>query len=108
MYIIAFKLVYTLFRSFGECIWFHTLLSFYLERAHSDYNAVDVDLVFDASTVGLCVSLATIEDSFFEEDEEFFLTLTTSDPDVVVNPEVATITILNDDRQFYVANGNDR
>ena len=44
--------------------------------------------------------MSTVEDNTLEEDEDFTLTLTTTDGSVDLNPDEATVTIINDDRML--------
>ena len=45
----------------------------------------------------ICERLQIINDIFFEETEEFFVDLSTSDPAVTFIIQTASISILNDD-----------
>ncbi len=74
-----------------------TLLSFYLNRAYSDYIAVDVDLVFDANTNRSCVNVTTTEDVIYEDSEVFDVNLGTVDTDVTVAPDEGQITFTDED-----------
>ena len=67
-----------------------------------DYTAVNIDLVFSESMNKSCVNVSTDEDDILEEDEQFLLDLTTTDPSVELNPDVTTVTIEDDDRMFYL------
>ncbi len=44
-----------------------------------------------------CVNISIINDSIVEDDEMFSLNLETNDPDVVLSPASAQVTILSDD-----------
>ncbi len=44
-----------------------------------------------------CVNISIVSDAFVEFDEELLLLLTTNDPDVILNPQSARLTILNND-----------
>ena len=47
-----------------------------------------------------CVPVSVIGDERVENDEDFFLTLTTDDPDIILLPDEARVTIKNDDGMF--------
>ncbi len=61
---------------------------------------MNFDLVFSENTVRVCREVSSEEDDVLEADEEFVLTLDTSDLDVVVDPDQATITITDDDSKL--------
>ena len=44
-----------------------------------------------------CINITIIPDDIFESDEVFFLELSTADEDVLLFPQNATITILDDE-----------
>ena len=44
-----------------------------------------------------CVSILVTPDLALEENETFLVVLNSADSDVINNPDVATVTILNDD-----------
>ena len=46
----------------------------------------------------ICRNVSSVEDDILEEDEDFTLTLTTTDGSVDLNPDEASVTIINDDR----------
>ena len=46
----------------------------------------------------ICRNASSVEDDILEEDEEFTLTLTTTDGSVDLNPDEANVTIIDDDR----------
>ena len=46
----------------------------------------------------ICRNVSSVEDDILEEDEDFTLTLTTTDGSVDLNPDEANVTIINDDR----------
>ena len=66
--------------------------------APGDYDAVVEFLTFSASVNRICRNVSTVEDAILEEDEDFTLTLTTTDGSVDLNPDEATVTIIDDDR----------
>ena len=48
-----------------------------------------------------CVSIVVTSDLTLEENETFLAVLNSSDPDVIIDPNTATVTILNDDGNTY-------
>ena len=65
--------------------------------APSDYTPIVEDLVFTSSDDRRCRTIQTGDDSILETDEEFSLMLNTSDSSVTLSPEIANVTITNDD-----------
>ena len=46
----------------------------------------------------ICRNVSSVEDDILEEDEDFTLTLTTTDGSVDLNPDEANVIIIDDDR----------
>ena len=77
-----------------------------------DYNEVLASLMTIEVTFGgnrkrrevesmtRCVNISIIPDSLVENDETFTVTLSTEDPDVVLNPQNATVIIRNNECKF--------
>lgn len=61
-----------------------------------DFN-VSVLLEFDENTTEHSVRVNILDDSFLEDTENFFALLTTSNPEIIIFPENATICILDND-----------
>ena len=66
--------------------------------APGDYDAVLEVLIFSASVNRICRNVSSVEDDILEEDEDFTLTLNTTDSSVNLNPDEAIVTISDDDR----------
>ena len=49
-----------------------------------------------------CLNISTTDDTFLEEDETLVLTLTTSDPRVIISPDTHTLTIRDNDSKFRI------
>ena len=47
------------------------------------------------------MSIVVTSDSTLEENETFFAVLNSTDSDVIPDPNIATVTILNDDGNAY-------
>ena len=68
--------------------------------ADSDYNSISSSMVFPAGSTDnatRCVGITVIDDSALEGDQTFTVTLTTSDPGVILGTNIATITIIDND-----------
>ena len=68
--------------------------------AGTNYDALSsVETFTSGSTDGHeeCLNITIIDDSAFSSDETFTLTLTTSDPDVIIENSVTAITIMDTD-----------
>ena len=48
-------------------------------------------------TITQCVPISILDDTIFEQNEVFSLILETDSPVVVVDPDVATVTIIDND-----------
>ena len=59
--------------------------------------AVTVDLTFTPSEPRRCTNVTTVQDGIPENDEDFPLGLSTSQSGVTLEPDTATVTILDDD-----------
>ena len=58
--------------------------------------------MFDADTSEFMLRATIIDDDLLEPTERFELQLATSDQDVVMlNPDVANVNILDNDREWY-------
>ena len=71
--------------------------AFLLTPANVDYNALSVDLTFNADTNRSCDSLTVTADSLVEGEETLTIRLTTSDSAVTLNPAESTVTIVEED-----------
>ena len=65
--------------------------------APADYVAVAEDLTFSASDTRICRDVTLVDDTTPEDDEDFTLTLTTTDVNVMLTPNEATVTISDND-----------
>ena len=62
-----------------------------------DYAAVTTGLTFDLERSRECVSIMLTDDNLLEPTEEFEVSLTTEEEQVIVNPERAVVSILDTD-----------
>ena len=69
-----------------------TMLSF-IES--DDYSGLSTEVVYGPDIVRQCVQLALLEDDVLEIVETFQVQLTTDDVSVMLNPDVATVSILD-------------
>ena len=69
--------------------------------ASQDYNSLNVELSFNPANDQqlLCMNIVTIDDGTLEGNEDFFVDITTSAPQVSVNPSRATVIIVDNDPQ---------
>ena len=58
-----------------------------------DYTPVSRNLTFNAAVTSQVVEVTTIDDHVVEHSEIINLTLTSTDPAVILNPSTSTITI---------------
>ncbi len=49
-----------------------------------------------------CVNISIISDTFVEDDEVFMVLLSTNDPDVILSPHAANITIDSNDSETFL------
>ena len=68
----------------------------------SDFGPVTETLTFVPGQTTASVSVSIVEDSNIEDTEMFSATLTTTDSNVVIGADTATVTILDDDREYYL------
>ena len=68
--------------------------------APGDYDAVAEVLIFSASVNRICRNVSSVDDDILEEDEDFTLTLNTTDSSVNLIPDEAIVTITDDDRML--------
>ena len=67
-----------------------------------DYTAITEVLTFSGNVLRECANIFITSDEIYEEDENFFVTLTTSDSDVTLNPADAEVTIIDDDGRMIM------
>ena len=79
--------------------------TFFFYEDISDFSPLTVVLTFQPGTNGQCTSIAIVNDSILENDEDLLVELTTSDEAVALNPSSATITIEdNDSKKIKINN----
>ena len=47
-----------------------------------------------------CATITVGSDTILEDDESFSVVLTSTDPDVTINPNTAVVTLTNDDGKY--------
>ena len=62
-----------------------------------DYVATSSDLTFNATTSSQTVTIPILEDSIVEGSETIIVTLTSTDPAAILNPQSASISIEDND-----------
>ena len=61
-----------------------------------DFGGTAVDFTFGPGVSRLCVEVTVMNDDILEDGEFFFAALTTTDPDVFLNPDEARVVITED------------
>ena len=62
--------------------------------APTDYETVSIDFTFNGQITENCVNVTIHTDDIFEGDEILTVNLTTTDPDVNLDPDSGVITII--------------
>ena len=75
-------------------------MCFSFSIAGSDFLALTMPVTFGRREVWASVNVAIVDDSNIEDTEMFSATLTTTDSNVVIGADTATVTILDDDREY--------
>lgn len=72
--------------------------------AGQDYNSLNADLIFNPVNDQqlLCMSIGTIDDSQIEGNENFFVDITTSSPQVNVSPSRLMVIVTDNDVGMFV------
>ncbi len=78
-------------------VFINLIISYF--SAPGDYNAVSEQLTFTPAVMRLCFNVISLEDDLSEADEDFNLNLGTADENVILDPEMAVLTIANIDRE---------
>ena len=65
----------------------------------ADYIAADETPTFNAGRSQICFNTSTVGDDNLEKDEFYFLTLTSDESGLTLDPNVATVIIIDDDRE---------
>ena len=73
------------------------LYCLYLFSGGSDYIENNAQLIFSPGMTRQCFNVSIINDESFENVEEFFVNLTTTDPLVLLSPVFTTVAIMDDD-----------
>ena len=69
----------------------------YLCAGDVDYSATSELLTFNATALSITVSVPILDDAIVEIDEMFFGDLTSVGDPVILDPNLATVTILDAD-----------
>lgn len=62
-----------------------------------DFISTVVELTFSAGHTRMCTCIQITQDTELEEDEQFSVSLTTSDPIVILSTPTTTVIIVDDD-----------
>ena len=74
-------------------------LNFCLCIGNVDYNSTQVQLAFQPTpnTEPQCIDVPIIGDSILENNETFYILLSTLDSDVSISPNLGTVVIIDND-----------
>ena len=61
-----------------------------------DHVEITTDFTFSPGISRLCVNVPIVNDDILEGNEDFFTSLTTTDAAVILNPDEAMVSILED------------
>ena len=61
-----------------------------------DYDSTTLDFNFDSGNTRRCANVTILNDGILEATEGFFVSLTTADPAVTIDPNMAQVDILED------------
>ena len=64
-----------------------------------DFRSTVAELTFNAERVRVCTCFEILQDTEVEEDEQFSIILTATDPTVVILDATATVVIVDDDSE---------
>ena len=68
-----------------------------------DFRSTVVELTFTAGRTRVCTCIQITQDTEVEEDEQFSVSLTTSNPIIVLSTATTTVIIVDDDsRGIYI------
>ena len=68
-----------------------------------DFRSTEVELTFSAGRTRVCTCIQITQDTEVEEDEQFSVSLTTSNPLIVLSTATTTVIIVDDDsRGMYI------
>ena len=73
------------------------VICFTMSVAGFDYTSTTIDVTFLPGSTMVTVRVLIIDDFVMEFDEEFMVTLSTTDPNVLIKNNTANVTILDDD-----------
>ena len=62
-------------------------------------------LIFSQNDTRVCFNVSIIDDNIHEQDEVFFVKITTSDPQVILSPRQTNLTINDNDGKIIIIHG---
>ena len=83
-----------------QCSGLQGFIADLIIAAGVDYTPVSIEIEFNSKVAMQCQAVQVISDTILEIDEMFFVTLEISDPDVLLENNMATIVIEDDDRKL--------
>ena len=75
-------------------------LSYFLSPGGSDFEVNTVMLTFAPGILQNCFNVTITDDDLYENPEEFFVNITTTDPQVLISTMTSVVTIIDDDRKI--------
>ena len=80
--------------------WLHMYVVWFTDG--EDYDAVSVELVFNATVLRSCAEIPITDDPLVEPPEIFNITIT-GDPPIIIDPPTSIVTIVDNDSKLTVA-----
>ena len=86
---------------FHQCTSSPECYSFILSAGGNDYINAPVFLLFTPEMLQVCFNITIVDDDYYENTEEFFVNITTTDPQVITSPMTTVVTIEDNDGKEY-------
>ena len=75
----------------------HLQLLHYPHSEPEDYLERTIDLAFSAAVDRVCTDITIVNDTTFEDNETIIVTITTTDPETMLDPDDGVVTIVDED-----------
>jgi hypothetical protein len=63
------------------------IISLHPASGDADYNSLDGTITFNADNIRMCFNVSIVDDSIYEDPENFSVVLATDDPSVDIDPD---------------------
>ena len=70
--------------------------------APGDYNSGTRTFTLNPQRLQDCYTVMPVNDNILENDEDFTMVLSTTEMRVIINPALATVTIIDDDSEYLI------